>query len=164
MRLILTNSIQDYCGVLSEEAIRKNFVLIYELLDEAIDYGYPQNTDTLYLKQFVRNEPVVIDSIKTVRKAANSSANMGIKLPTFSGSNQATTTPSSAVHKPVTLSDKGGDKHRNEIFVDVIERLKLTFNSHGYVVNSDIDGCIQLKSYLTGNPALKLALNDDLGK
>lgn len=25
---------QDYCGVLSEESIRKNFVLIYELLDE----------------------------------------------------------------------------------------------------------------------------------
>ncbi len=26
--------IKDYCGQLSEEAIRKNFVLIYELLDE----------------------------------------------------------------------------------------------------------------------------------
>ncbi|KIY97872.1 AP-4 complex subunit mu [Monoraphidium neglectum] len=26
--------IKDYCGSLSEEAIRKNFVLIYELLDE----------------------------------------------------------------------------------------------------------------------------------
>lgn len=25
---------QDYCGVLTEEAIRKNFILIYELLDE----------------------------------------------------------------------------------------------------------------------------------
>jgi len=27
---------KDYCGVLSEEAIRKNFILIYELLDEII--------------------------------------------------------------------------------------------------------------------------------
>lgn len=26
--------IKDYCGFLSEDAIRKNFVLIYELLDE----------------------------------------------------------------------------------------------------------------------------------
>ena len=33
---------KDYCGVLSEEAIRKNFILIYELLDEMLDYGYPQ--------------------------------------------------------------------------------------------------------------------------
>jgi hypothetical protein len=34
--------IKDYCGHLSEESIRKNFVLIYELLDEAVDYGVPQ--------------------------------------------------------------------------------------------------------------------------
>jgi hypothetical protein len=27
---------KDYCGVLTEEAIRKNFILIYELLDEVL--------------------------------------------------------------------------------------------------------------------------------
>jgi hypothetical protein len=27
---------QDYCGVLTEESIRKNFILVYELLDEMI--------------------------------------------------------------------------------------------------------------------------------
>jgi len=27
---------KDYCGLLTEEALRKNFVLIYELLDEAL--------------------------------------------------------------------------------------------------------------------------------
>ena len=30
----LTRVFKDYCGVLSEESIRKNFILIYELLDE----------------------------------------------------------------------------------------------------------------------------------
>ena len=34
--------IRDYCGVLNEESIRKNFVLIYEGIDEAIDYGHAQ--------------------------------------------------------------------------------------------------------------------------
>ena len=51
---------QDYCGLLSEEAVRKNFVLIYELLDEVIDYGYPQNSSSEALKEFVLNEPIVI--------------------------------------------------------------------------------------------------------
>ena len=27
---------KDYCGVLTEESVRKNFVLIYELLDEVM--------------------------------------------------------------------------------------------------------------------------------
>lgn len=32
----------------------------------------------------------------------------------------------------------------------------------GYVLNSSIDGTIQMKSYLAGNPELKLALNEEL--
>ena len=35
---------KDYYGTLSEEAIRKNFILLYELRDEIIDYEYPQVT------------------------------------------------------------------------------------------------------------------------
>jgi len=34
--------IKDFCGVLTEDAIRKNFILIYELLDEIVDFGHPQ--------------------------------------------------------------------------------------------------------------------------
>ncbi len=30
----ITKVFKDYCGVLSEESIRTNFVLLYELLDE----------------------------------------------------------------------------------------------------------------------------------
>lgn len=33
----------------------------------------------------------------------------------------------------------------------------------GYILTSEIDGTIQMKSYLTGNPEIRLALNDDLG-
>lgn len=54
------NVLQDYCGLLSEEAVRKNFVLVYELLDEVVDYGYPQNSSSEALKEFVLNEPTVL--------------------------------------------------------------------------------------------------------
>lgn len=32
----------------------------------------------------------------------------------------------------------------------------------GYILTSEIDGTIQMKSYLSGNPEIRLALNDDL--
>ena len=32
----LTKVFKDYCGVLTEESMKKNFTLIYELLDEVI--------------------------------------------------------------------------------------------------------------------------------
>lgn len=50
----------------------------------------------------------------------------------------------------------------NEIFIDVFEKINILFNASGYVINSSVDGCIQMKSYLVGNPALKLTLNEDL--
>ena len=50
----------------------------------------------------------------------------------------------------------------NDIFIDIYEKINILFNSSGYVINSSIDGCIQMKSYLIGNPSLKLMLNDDL--
>ena len=56
---------KDYCGVLSEEAIRKNFILIYELLDEILDYGYPQGTSTETLKNFIYNEPIMVSQLPT---------------------------------------------------------------------------------------------------
>ena len=48
----------------------------------------------------------------------------------------------------------------NEIFVDVIEKVNMVFNASGYLINSSVDGFIQMKSYLHGTPSLKLSLND----
>lgn len=36
------------------------------------------------------------------------------------------------------------------------------FFAQGYVLTSEIDGTIQMKSYLTGNPEIKVGLNEDL--
>mmetsp|Transcript_21958 Transcript_21958/g.32346 ORF Transcript_21958/g.32346 Transcript_21958/m.32346 type:complete len:370 (-) Transcript_21958:216-1325(-) len=143
---------KDYCGTLSEEAIRKNFILLYELLDEMIDYGYPQVTQTENLKAFIYNEPIVVAPIPNTGKSINPK-----------------TASATAVHKPVISSvTENGRKsnvatnQKNEIFVDILERLNVLFSNNGYVLNSTIDGCIQMKSYLSGNPELRLALNEDL--
>lgn len=71
-------------------------------------------------------------------------------------------------HKPVIASVSADGRRainknqKNEIFVDILERLNILFSNSGYVLNSSIDGCIQMKSYLAGSPELRLALNEDL--
>nr|DAD40959.1 TPA_asm: hypothetical protein HUJ06_015282 [Nelumbo nucifera] len=69
--------------------------------------------------------------------------------------------PGTAVTKSVVANEPGGRK-REEIFVDIIEKISVTFSSSGYILTSEIDGTIQMKSYLTGNPEIRLALNEDL--
>ena len=49
---------QAYFGKISEENVKNNFVLIYELLDELLDFGYPQNTDTGILKTFITQQGI----------------------------------------------------------------------------------------------------------
>ncbi|EPS62106.1 hypothetical protein M569_12689, partial [Genlisea aurea] len=142
--------IKDYLGVLNEESLRKNFVLVYELLDEVIDFGFVQTTSTEVLKSYVFNEPIVLDAARlpTLGPAA-----------LFMQGNKKM--PGTAVTKSVVANEPGGRK-REEIFVDIIEKISVTFSSSGYILTSEIDGTIQMKSYLTGNPEIRLALNDDL--
>jgi len=45
-----------YFKELEEESVRDNFVVIYELLDEVLDNGYPQITDCKALSEFIKTE------------------------------------------------------------------------------------------------------------
>ena len=50
-RLVLV--LVEYFKELEEESIRDNFVIIYELLDEMMDFGYPQTTESKILQECV---------------------------------------------------------------------------------------------------------------
>lgn len=41
----------EYFKELEEESIKDNFVLVYELLDEVMDFGLPQTTDSKILQE-----------------------------------------------------------------------------------------------------------------
>ena len=49
----LIDALKEYFGEVCEESIRDNFVIIYELFDEMMDFGYPQTTDPKILRKFV---------------------------------------------------------------------------------------------------------------
>lgn len=146
----ISRVIKDYLGVLNEDSLRKNFVLVYELLDEVIDFGYPQTTSTEVLKSYVFNEPIEVEAARLPPLGPAAMFMQGTKR-----------MPGTAVTKSVVANEPGGRK-REEIFVDIIEKISVTFSSSGYILTSEIDGTIQMKSYLTGNPEIRLALNEDL--
>ena len=49
---------ESYFKKFNEEAVKNNFTLIYELLDEICDFGYPQNTEAETLKLFITTEGI----------------------------------------------------------------------------------------------------------
>ena len=47
----LVQVLVEYFKELEEESIRDNFVIIYELLDEIMDFGFPQTTESKILQE-----------------------------------------------------------------------------------------------------------------
>lgn len=57
--------------------------------------------------------------------------------------------------KPVTYK-------KNSIFIDVIEKINLLFNPDGETLMSQVQGRVQVKCELSGNPECTFGLNDKL--
>ncbi|SGY77651.1 BQ5605_C005g03687 [Microbotryum silenes-dioicae] len=152
-----------YFGKLDEESVKNNFVLIYELLDEILDFGYPQNSESDTLKMYITNEGVKSDA--AVREESS-------KI---------------TIQATGAISWRRSDvKYRkNEAFVDVVETVNLSMSSKGSrarplrsvdgvtdllriargtgtVLRADVDGQILMRAYLSGTPECKFGLNDKL--
>lgn len=129
----LVDVLKDYFNTVCEESIRDNFVILYELLDEMMDFGYPQATEPKVLKEYI-----CVQEKHKMQAVA----------------------PPTAVTQAVSWRGEGITHKKNEIFLDVIEKLHLLVASNGTVLRSDIVGVVKMKSFLSGMPELKLGLND----
>ena len=130
----LVDILIGYFGRLEDESIRDNFVLIYELLDEIIDHGYPQTTDTKLLKEYITTQSNKIKAQKATTEVIN---------------NEVSRTP--------------GIKYKvNQAFLDVVEKVNSLISHKGEMLRSEVVGQINMKTLLSGMPVLKLGLNDKI--
>lgn len=53
---------QDYFGECSEAAIKDNVVIVYELLEEMLDNGFPLATESNILKELIK-PPTILRSV-----------------------------------------------------------------------------------------------------
>ena len=88
----------EYFKELEEESIRDNFVIVYELLDEMMDFGYPQTTESKILQEYITQESYKLES-------------------------QAR--PPMAVTNAVSWRSEGIRYRKNEVFLDVVESVNL---------------------------------------
>jgi AP-1 complex subunit mu len=124
----------EYFKELEEESIRDNFVIVYELLDELMDFGFPQSTDSKILQEYITQEGHKLEQVR----------------------------PPPALTQQVSWRSDGLKYRKNEVFLDVIESVSLLVSSTGNVLRSEINGVIKMRVYLSGMPELRLGLNDKI--
>ena len=130
----------DYFNVLEEETVKDNFVLIYELLDEIMDHGYPQITEGKILKDLI-----MISSNKKNNKT--SKENLAL---------------TSTMTNTVSWRKEGIKYNINEAWLDVIEKVDELISSTGNVLSSQINGNVIMKNFLSGMPTVTVGLNDKI--
>merc|ERR1712136_26628 len=126
----------EYFKEVEEESIRDNFVIVYELLDEVMDYGSPQFTDSKILQEYITQESHKLE-VTEVR-------------------------PPSTVTNAVSWRSEGVKYRKNEVFLDVVESVDLLVSATENVLRSEIVGAVKMRVYLSGMPELRLGLNDKI--
>ena len=127
-------------GRFNEELVKDNFMMIYELLDEVLDFGYPQNTDAGALNLVANAEGVRTRDV------------------TREDPRQITTQAT----EPLSWRRADLRYRKNECYLDVIETLNLLIGSQGTVLRADVDGRVVMRAYLSGMPECKVGLNNEL--
>lgn len=132
--------IKSYLGDnFTDETLHASFTLIYELFDETMDYGYPQNCTVDVLKLYINQGNV----------RQKDTANSGSTL-------------TSQITGVVDWRREGLRYRNNEVYIDVQETISLMTSLTGQVLRADINGKVMMKALLTGMPECKFGLNDKL--
>ncbi|KAL2619943.1 hypothetical protein R1flu_000148 [Riccia fluitans] len=130
----------DYFGGLNEDLIKDNYVLVYELLDEMMDSGFPLTTEPSILREMI-SPPNLVSRVLSVVTGGSSS--MSSTLPLAASSN----VPWRAL----------GIKHsNNEVYFDLVEEMDAIVNKDGFLVKCQVYGEVQGNSRLSGMPELTL--------
>ena len=122
-------------------------MIIYELLDEMMDFGYPQLTETKILKEYITQQSFKLEKSSKTQ---------------LSSADQLASKASQAGTSVVSWRPEGIKYRKNEVFLDVIESVNLTVNAQGQIIKNEVMGSVKIRCYLSGMPELKLGLNDKI--
>ncbi|EPY37454.1 AP-4 complex subunit mu-1 [Angomonas deanei] len=147
--LSIVKLIRDFIGVLSEENVRRHFTLVYELLEEVQDMGITQELRTDRLKPFIFHKIAALDSYTSdtlYQRMVNAD---------FGGEVSKKSTDAA-------VSVLAESEEKNEVYIDVVERLSVVFGPDTNVSRAQVDGSVVIKSFLQGTPTLFITFNNDL--
>ncbi|KAL0478067.1 AP-1 complex subunit mu [Acrasis kona] len=182
--LNVINVFKHYFREVEEESIKDNFVVVYELLDEMMDFGYPQSTEPKILQEFIKVESHKLQIDKKISEAlgvglggnqfnistlANSFSQLVVQLAEGAVQQVTNAEPSDNLSKVTVPKEFTANiswrpanivHKKNECFLDVVESVNVLLSPSGSTLRSEILGVLKMRTFLTGMPELKLGLND----
>ncbi|XP_075736318.1 AP-3 complex subunit carmine isoform X2 [Rhipicephalus microplus] len=129
----------DYFSDCTEFLIKEHYVVVYELLDEMLDNGFPLATESNILKELIKPPNI----LRTLANTVTGRTNLSSTLPTGQLSN-------------IPWRRTGVKYANNEAYFDVVEEVDAIIDKSGSVISAEIQGYVDCCIKLSGMPDLSL--------
>lgn len=136
----VVDTFEDYFSECTESIIKENYVLVYELLDEMLDNGFPLATESNILKELIKPPNI----LRTIANTVTGKSNMAGTLPTGQLS-------------AIPWRRTGVKYTNNEAYFDVVEEVDAIIDKSGSTVFAEIQGYVDCCIKLSGMPDLTLS-------
>lgn len=136
----IVDTFTDYFTECTESIIKENYVVVYELLDEMLDNGYPLATESNILKELIKPPNL----LRSIANTVTGKTNVSDTLPDGQLSN-------------IPWRRAGVKYTNNEAYFDVIEEIDAIIDKTGATVFAEIQGYIDCCTKLSGMPDLTLS-------
>ena len=130
----------DYFGSCSETTIKENYVVVYEILEEMLDNGYPLATESNVLKELIKPP----NMLRSVVNTMTGQSNVANRLPSGQLSN-------------IPWRRTGVKYASNEAYFDITEEVDVILDRSGSTVFTEIQGTIDASIKLSGMPDLTMS-------
>lgn len=137
----LISILVSYFGSIDEHTLKSNFVTVQELIDETMDFGYPQQTELNVLKSYINAEGSKGEVLKRKKESEQITIKATGKIP---------------------WRREGIVYSTNEVFLDVAEEVNILISQTGQVLQREVTGAIVMKAFLSGMPECQLCFNDKM--
>ncbi|CAJ0959174.1 unnamed protein product, partial [Mesorhabditis belari] len=131
----------QYFDECSDSAIKDNIVIVFELLDEMLDNGYPLVTELNILQDLIKPP----NFLRNIANQVTGRTNVSEVLPTGQLSN-------------IPWRRQGVKYTNNEAYFDVIEEIDAIIDKQGSTVFAEIQGYVDCCCKLSGMPDLTMTL------
>ncbi|XP_067661761.1 AP-3 complex subunit mu-1-like isoform X1 [Haliotis asinina] len=137
----ICDTFEDYFNECTESQLKEHYVIVYELLDEMLDNGFPLAVESNVLKELIKPPNFLRTITDTV---TGKSTSVSATLPTGQLSN-------------IPWRRTGVKYTNNEAYFDVIEEIDAIIDKSGSTVIAEIQGYIDCLIKLSGMPDLTLS-------
>lgn len=140
----MVDMIEAYIGTdISEKKLNANTVLVYQILEEMCDNGFPLTTEENLLMETIMKPTLINKALKTIGQKKGVTENL----------------PGSQLS--MTHWRRSNVKYaNNEFLINAMESLYAIVDKSGHVIYTEISGALECKCKLSGMPDLTLSFQN----